>query len=93
MTDAIAMDYDSSNAPPRVQSALAFLRYCHASTFQHEVAIPARSLSPSEVAVREAALRVLGAYFNCEMDFGDVPPVNTARTDDDGDAAPAPQLV
>lgn len=87
------MDYESTNAPARVQSALAFLRYCHASTFQHEVAIPARSLSPSEIAVREAALRVLGAYFNCEMDFGDAPPVNAARNDDDGDAAPAPQPV
>jgi hypothetical protein len=75
--------------PARVQAALDYLDYCRWVTEQSDPSIPRRELSPLEVSVATAALRVLGAYFHGEMDFGDVPPRRDEGDGGDGEAGGA----
>ena len=71
--------------PARVQAALDYLEHCRWLTEQDDAAIPARSLSPKEERVMNAALQVLSTYFLGEMDFGDAPPRRDADRGDDDD--------
>lgn len=76
-------DQKSTTAlPSRVQAALDFLSYCHWVTQQCDPAVAARTLSPVEIGVQQAALRVLRLYFDGEMDFGDAPPHRPGPSDE-----------
>ena len=69
--------------PPRVQAALAYLAHCESLTYQGDTSVPARALGEDGERVRRSALRVLSLYFECEMDFGDVPPTSGTRDDEE----------
>ena len=79
--------------PARVQAALDYLEHCRWKTDQDDASIPARTLSPLEGRVLDAALRVLAGYFMGEMDYGDSPPrrvPDSNEDDEDGAREPVP---
>jgi hypothetical protein len=79
-----------NSLPPRVQAALDYIDHTRWITQQFSPAITPRALTPLEQSVETAALRTLQSYFLGEMDYGDAPPVTTAKRDDD-DQPPVPQ--
>lgn len=69
--------------PARVRAALDYLEHCRWVTDQCDVTMPARTLSPLEKSVSDAALRVLSSYFLGEMDYGDAPPCRVPHSNED----------
>lgn len=77
-----------SSPPPRVQAALQFIAMMNVK----ENGMPSfdgsspksGELTFSEKAAYNSAIKMLQQYFSCEMDFGDYPPLENMKDDEDG---------
>ena len=94
------MHYDSSRPsriPPRVQAAQDFIGWFHSGrgpqphiSFEGAPRTEQPDPTPQEHGVYQAALGVLGMYFNGEMDYGDGPPMPPEPPEDEQPRTPVP---